>query len=588
MKLSVLVAKISWILRNEGVVSLWQKAFRRICHPSLFFKKQVAYRPEHFLPSAEDLIRMKEVLARFERMPLISIVLPVYNPPPVFFRECLDSVLAQIYPHWELCVADDASTNPEIRNILNEYQAKDERIKIVFREKNGHISAASNSALEIATGEYVALLDHDDTLAPHALFEMAKALLANPETDIFYSNEDKIDEQGRHDSVALKACWSPDYFLSFMYIGHLTMYRRSLITSVGGFRVGFEGSQDHDLALRVTEKTDKIRHVEAVLYHWRMHPESVAANLEVKPYAFVSAKKAITEALVRRGYQSAFVEETKRPGVFRSRFPFPEQSQIIVALWAGEKLSREDLEYWETLFASYSAKIIVGAFENAEVPAGAQVHYVARTQRAAFLDPAPLALWRNALSVYPQDYICCFDASTRFGKEDALRLLLENISRSDIGVVGAHLKTPARDHIHAGYLLWDGKLQHNFFGAHHLDEGYAARLVVPTNATAVSSIGWVTRGNDLLQFLAVKAQWDCRNAFELGFCRFLGRQGKRVLYHSEGELLVHGEIPAHVVDLRRYPEDWQFFREYDRLDDYRDPYYPQGLDTTKFNYQLTK
>ena len=195
-------------------------------------------------PASERLAGMHAESRSFDYQPLFSVILPVFNVEPRFLCEALDSVLEQAYPFWELCVADDASTDPQIACVLKSYAQKDARIKVVFRPENGHISAASNSALDLATGEFVALLDHDDRLAPHALYQVALALNRDASLDMLYSDEDKIDRRGRPREPAFKGAWSPEYFFSFMYIGHLLVLRRALVERAGRFRAGFEGSQD--------------------------------------------------------------------------------------------------------------------------------------------------------------------------------------------------------------------------------------------------------------------------------------------------------------------------------------------------------
>ena len=205
-------------------------------------------------------------------------------------RKCIDSVLDQTYDHWELCISDDASTDPAIRKCLESYQAKDDRIKVVFRQENGHISLATNSALEMAEGEFIALLDNDDELPPFALYEVAKVLNIHPELDLIYSDEDKIDADGNRFDPHFKADWSPDTLMGNNYISHLGVYRTSIVKKFGGFRKGYEGSQDYDLVLRVTEQipADHIYHIDRVLYHWRTIPGSTASNGEAKSYIYDS------------------------------------------------------------------------------------------------------------------------------------------------------------------------------------------------------------------------------------------------------------------------------------------------------------
>ncbi|HGC6116220.1 TPA: glycosyltransferase, partial [Enterococcus faecium] len=194
-----------------------------------------------------DLKEQRKEAQGFAYRPLISILMPVYNVEIKWLEKCIDSVLDQTYDHWELCISDDASTDPAIRKCLESYQAKDDRIKVVFRKENGHISLATNSALEIAEGEFIALLDNDDELPPFALYEVAKVLNVHPELDVIYSDEDKIDADGNRFDPHFKADWSPDTLMGNNYISHLGVYRTSIVKELGGFRKGYEGSQDYDL-----------------------------------------------------------------------------------------------------------------------------------------------------------------------------------------------------------------------------------------------------------------------------------------------------------------------------------------------------
>ena len=218
--------------------------------------------------------------------PLISVVMPVYNTPEAYLRAAIDSVRQQLYPNWELCIADDASTAPHVRSVIEHYRASDPRIKVCYRSENGHISAASNSALALATGGFIALLDHDDVLPEYALYMVAATLNSDPEVDLIYSDEDKIDENGQRFDPHFKSDWNPDLMLSQNMFCHLGIYRRSLIEKIGGFRLGYEGSQDYDLILRAQSLTtpNRIHHIPHILYHWRAIPGSMALASEEKDY----------------------------------------------------------------------------------------------------------------------------------------------------------------------------------------------------------------------------------------------------------------------------------------------------------------
>jgi GT2 family glycosyltransferase/glycosyltransferase involved in cell wall biosynthesis len=245
-------------------------------------------------------------LRTFRSPPRISILVPAYNTPEKYLRELLDSVRAQIYPHWELAIADDASPKPHVRKMLEEAAKADARIKPVFRSENGHISRATNSALERATGEFVAFLDHDDLLSPDALFRIAEALQREPRAGMLYTDEDKIDDTGRHFDPQFKGAWSPEMAITHNYTHHLTVMRKDLVAAAGGLRPDFNGAQDIDLILRVVEKLEgrPVVHVPHVCYHWRAHAESTASKGDQKGYLFDAARRAIVEALQRRGHRA--------------------------------------------------------------------------------------------------------------------------------------------------------------------------------------------------------------------------------------------------------------------------------------------
>ncbi|MEA3444455.1 MAG: glycosyltransferase family 2 protein, partial [Bacteroidota bacterium] len=257
------------------------------------------------------------------------VIMPTYNPNTVWLKEAIESVRYQIYPNWELCIADDASTDAPTIAILKDFQNADSRIKVVFRKKNGHISQASNDAIELATGEWIALLDHDDLLPADALFWVASTINKNPEAQLIYSDEDKIDGNNKRQDPYFKCDWNYDLFLSQNMISHLGVYKTEIVRKIGGFRQGFEGSQDYDLALRFIEKIshEQIIHIPRVLYHWRIHKDSTALGADKKPYALISAKRAIGEHLTRKD-SSASVEILENQ-MYRVKYDLPAQAPLV-------------------------------------------------------------------------------------------------------------------------------------------------------------------------------------------------------------------------------------------------------------------
>jgi glycosyltransferase involved in cell wall biosynthesis len=273
--------------------------------------------------SDADVALVRQRCARLARQPLVSVLVPVYNTPEAYLRRCIDSVRAQHYPHWELCLVDDASTAPHVDAVLAGYAALDPRIRVLRRERNGHISAASNSALGMARGDYVALLDHDDELAPHALYLVAKAINEQPGLKLVYSDEDKLDANGVRFDPYFKPDWNPELLLSQNYLCHLAVYETALVREVGGFREGYEGSQDHDLALRCSARLSpaEIGHVPHVLYHWRAIEGSTALSGSAKDYTGHAGRRAVEEHLAANGDAGARVEVVT--GGYRVHYALP-------------------------------------------------------------------------------------------------------------------------------------------------------------------------------------------------------------------------------------------------------------------------
>ena len=276
-----------------------------------------------------DLAAIKSHIEAFRTRPVISVVMPVYNPAEGLLAKTIQSVLGQLYPHWELCIADDASTLPHVREVIERFAAGEPRIKVAYRPSNGHICEATNTALGLASGEWVALFDHDDVLAPTALYEVAAELDLHPDAQLIYSDEDKIDMEDRRFDPYFKPDWNPDLNHGQNYISHLTVYRTELIRGLGGFRKGYEGSQDWDLILRAVERIpgSSIRHIPKLLYHWRAAPGSTALQLAEKSYPAEAARMALEDHFSRLGQK---VEILPVPGDhWRIRYPVPSPAPLV-------------------------------------------------------------------------------------------------------------------------------------------------------------------------------------------------------------------------------------------------------------------
>ncbi len=450
-RIFLLSKKAYGLLRREGFKGLWRKvAFLRKLSAKNSYRRLLA---ENRL-TEQDRAELARRIGEMPFRPLISVLVPVYNVEEKWLRRCLDSVLNQVYPHWELCLADDASTAPHVRRVLQEYSAADRRIKVVYREKNGHIAAASNSALSLAGGEYIALLDHDDELTADALYEVARLLNRHPDADMIYSDEDKIDETGRRHSPLFKPDWSYDTFLSQMYTCHLGVYRTRLVKELGGFREGFEGSQDYDLVLRLCEKTEKIYHIPRVLYSWREIATSTAASAASKPYAHTSGLRALNEHLARR-YKpgEAWCQSGRWDFVYDVRYRLPENTGVSIII-----PTRDRVDLLKNCLDSIITKTDYARYEIIIMDNGSVEEETARYFEAIRSDKikiveAPYAFnWarinNHGIDVAGGDVFVFLNNDTEVISADWLTRLAEKAVRRETGTVGALL------------LYRDGTIQH--------------------------------------------------------------------------------------------------------------------------------
>ena len=284
-----------------------------------------------FEPTAADLAKQRT--HKFAKSPLVSLVVPVFNPPAAFLTAMIESVSNQTYANWQLCLAD-ASTAPHVKPILDE-ATKDGRVSVAYLTENKGIAGNSNAALALTTGDLVGFLDHDDVLAANALYELVAAALANPKADVFYSDEDKLDRTGQRTEPIFKPDWSPETLRSRNYLCHFTALTRRVLDDVvsfpDGFREGFDGAQDYDLFLRATEAADRVVHIPKILYHWRVHDGSTAANFTAKEYAFDAGKKALEEHLARCRVEGTVSESAVR-GTYRVQYKLRTQPKVSVII----------------------------------------------------------------------------------------------------------------------------------------------------------------------------------------------------------------------------------------------------------------
>jgi len=471
---------------DEGLRSLLRRAFDRYRR---FHGYQEWLRNNEL--TEEEVVRMRLEVSQFAYKPKISLVMPVYDTDAKWLRRAIDSVMSQIYPHWELCIVDDASTRVYVREILEEYAAKDERIKVGYLSQNCGISKASNEALAIATGEFVGFLDHDDELTSDALFEVARLLNSDPTFDLIYSDEDKKDLSGRRVQPFFKPDWSPDLFLSMNYVCHLTVIRKSLVERAGGFRVGFEGSQDYDLVLRVTEMTEKIGHIQRPLYSWRMVPGSAASSATAKPYARESAKKALREALQRRGVKGEVLDGFD--GYYRIKYEIHGTPLVTIIIATRDRvdLLRRCLASIESN-TSYTNYEIIIVDNNSSDPNTISYLESVKHRVIKYDGVFNFSKINNFAAKYAKgEHLLFLNNDTEVTEENWLAAMLEHSTRPEVGMVGSLLLYSSDSHFrsgriqHAGVILGVGGVaghafkylpvgQANYFDLHRVIRNYSA------------------------------------------------------------------------------------------------------------------
>jgi len=435
---------------------------------------------------------------------LISVLLPTYNSPEPWLRRCLDSVLEQTYPHWELCIADDASTQPQVRRVIEEYMARDGRIRVTWRDSNGHISAASNTALAMARGEHVALLDHDDELHPQALEVMADAFERHGAWRMAYSDEDKIDTEGRRYDPYFKPDWNPDLLHGQNCVSHLGVYERTLLNAIGGFREGLEGSQDWDLALRCAERLrpDQIGHVPRVLYHWRAVQGSTAQGVGEKGYAHDAGLRAVREHFGRIGPPSALVMEIDgHLGMFRVRHALPASLplvSIIIPTRDRVELVRQCVQsiLSRTTYSNYEIVIV----DNQSVEPATR-DYFARIVADGRVRVLPHAkpfnyseINNTAVAWCRGEFICLLNNDIEVITEDWLEELVSHALRPHVGAVGAMLYYPDGTIQHAGVVTGvHGVAAHPYSGMPRGFPGQMSRARLTQAMSAVTAACLVVR-----------------------------------------------------------------------------------------------
>lgn len=541
---------------------------------------------------------LKKRLEQLESRPLFSIIVPVYNPPPAALEEMIASVRGQIYPDWELCIANDASTLPYVREIVDRAANEDSRIKVVHRPVNGHICQASNSALDLSSGEWIAMLDHDDTLAPHALLYLAEYVVGHPAAQLIYSDEDKINENGSRFDPFFKPDYSPELLLAQNYINHLTAIRRTLVCGLGGWRTGFEGSQDHDLILRVVEtlNADEIGHIPQILYHWRAHAGSTALENSEKNYALQAGEAAVRDHLSRTG-RPATVEIMEDVHHFRVRYDAPEQEPLVsLIVPTRDKASVLKIAVDSILERSTYQNYEIIIIDNGSIEKNTFDYFDSLRQ-----------LSNISIIKYPKpfNYSSINNFGVKKSRGSIIGLINNDIevitpdwieemsswaSRREIGCVGAKLYYPDRSIQHAGVILGLGGCaghSHKYFP--HDAPGYFYRLRLHQNLSAVTAACLFVR-RDVFDEVGGLDERLAVAFNDVDFCLRVREAGYRNLFTPFAELYHHESISRGAEDtpakMARAAKEVKFMKN--RWGDMllRDPFYSPNLTLDSEDFAL--
>lgn len=534
-------------------------------------------------PRVRDMLA--HVAGAFEYRPTISILMPVYNVEPKWLVLAVESVKSQIYSHWELCIADDASTNPELLAYLRGLGA-DPRIKVVFRPSNGHICAAGNSAAELATGEFVAFMDNDDELEPHALFEFVRLLQERPEADVIYSDEDKIDEDGYRYSPQFKPDWSPEMLLAYNYINHFTCMRRALFERVGRFRIGYEGSQDRDLLLRVASESDRVHHTPKVLYHWRALKTSTAASAAVKPIMHTASRAALEDHLKRLGvlatpYTPEFAQQKNLP---INLLDWPDTGPSVAIIvpthnQAAQLRGCVESILDKTTYTNYRLIVVDNDSDDPKTLAylstlagkGITVERISNEGR-------PFSFSRiNNLAVQRarEDLVLFLNNDTEIVEPKWLSRMVGYLSLPGVGATGARLLYPDKTIQHAGVVLGlHGGIAPGHAFRHHpaARPSYYFQAEIVRPCAAVTGACLLTRRSQFLELGGFDEQNLSISLNDVDFCLRLAKRGLRTVYVGSAELLHH---ESQSRGRRDDPAEIAHFRE--KYRGQRDVYYNPNL-----------
>jgi len=535
------------LLSNNGWKS-FSDAFLHYINQRSQYKKWIR-KNEPFGP---ELKIISEECKKFHYTPKISIVMPTWNTCEPYLRAAIESILAQAYGNWELCISDGNSTKQHVKRVLYEYSSKDPRIMVKFLTENEGIAGNSNEAISLATGEFVGFLDHDDELLPFALYDVVKALNDNNNLCLIYSDEDKIDTNGKRVEPFFKPDWSPDLFNSCNYLCHFTVIRKRILDEIGGFARGYDGSQDYDLFLRATEtiKGDEIYHIPRILYHWRMIPESTAAACSAKPYARIAAKKALSDSMMRRGIEISEISDGLWPGCYRTKYALIGDPKVSILI-----PNRDNTEILKNCIDSILSKTNYINFEivvidNQSRSEAAKNYYVdlIKTDRVKLLYydyPFNYSAMNNfAASKTSSDYILFLNNDTEIISGEWLSAMLEHVQRNEVGAVGGKLLFKNGTIQHCGIVLGLGehKVAGHIYHNYSDFNGYMGIINLIRNCSAVTAACMLTK-RSAFKMVGGFDEVNLPIAFnDVDYCLKLRQHGYYIVYTPYAQMYHHESL----------------------------------------------
>lgn len=579
-------------LKHYGVKEFWVRLHER------FEPEEVPYGPwyEQYIPTREELEKQRK--KKWNYGPKISIIVPAYNTPEAFLRQLMDSLLAQTYANWELCIANASPEDASMEYVLKEYAKKDSRILWKKLEENKGIAENTNEAFAMATGEFAGLLDHDDLLAPNALYEVAKALETEPDIDVLYTDEDKVrgDEVLEHFQPHLKPDFNIDLLRSNNYICHFFVVRKSLLEKTGGFRREYDGAQDYDFIFRCTQAAGKIHHIPEILYHWRTHQSSTADNPESKLYAFEAGKRAIEENLRQNGLIGE-VSHTKDYGFYRVKYPV--QGEPLVSIIIPNKDAKEDLEKCiqsileKSSYTNYEILIVENNSTGEEIFS----YYKELSENSRIR----LLRWKrefnySAINNYGAkkakgDYLLFLNNDTEVISPDWIEEMLGFCQRPDTGIVGARLYFGNNTVQHAGTVIGIGGIAgHMFTDMPRERSGYMHKAAIIQDLSAVTAACMMVKRQVFDEVQGFEEQLSV--AFnDVDFCLRVREKQYLVVYDPYVELYHYESKSRGAEDskekVRRFQSEIEFMRcRWETLLKKGDPYYNKNLSLVKWNYSL--